>query len=62
MNETSLLVQSRSNHGCSLTPGLLIAMQLRVQLENLDDKCDKMNRNQLYKDIWFGWRKEGLQS
>lgn len=53
MNKITVLVQSGSNHSCSLTPGLLIAMQLRVQLGNLADLCHKMNRNQLYKDIWF---------
>lgn len=47
MNETSTLLQLKnppppppSNHGCSLTPSLLIAVQLRVQLENLDEVCD----------------------
>lgn len=53
MNKITTLVQSSSNHSCSLTPGLLIAMQLQVQLGNLTDKCDKMNCNQLFKDIWF---------
>lgn len=53
MNKITTLVQSSSNHSCSLTPGLLIAMQLQVQLGNLADKCDKMNRNQLFKDIWL---------
>lgn len=53
MNEIAVLVESSSNHSCSLTPGLLIAMQLQVQLGNLADSCHKMNCNQLYKDIWL---------
>lgn len=53
MNEVTILIQSGANHSYSFTPGLLIAMQLRVQLGNLTDPCHKMNRNQLYKDIWL---------
>lgn len=53
MAKVTILVQSDCNHSCSFTPGLLIVMQLRVQLGNLADLCHKMNRNQLYKDIWF---------
>jgi len=45
--------QSGSNHSCSLTPGPLIAMRLPVQLGNAAGPRHKMDRNQLYKDIWF---------
>lgn len=53
MNEIAISVKSSSNHSCSLTPGLLIAMQLQVQLGNLAGPCHKINCNQLHKDIWF---------
>lgn len=52
-NGITTLIQSGTNHSCGLTPGLLIAMQLQVQLGNLADKCGTMNYNQLFKDFWF---------
>lgn len=49
----AMLVRSGSNHSCSFTPGLLIALQLWMQLGNLAGPHHKMNHNQLYKDIWL---------
>lgn len=55
VNEITTSIQSSTNHSCGSTPGLLIVMQLQVQLGNLADKCGTMNCNQLFKDFWF-WR------
>lgn len=60
MKKAAFLEQLDSNHSCSFTSALLIAMQLQVQLGGLADLCHSTNCNQLYKDIWF-WMTENIQ-